>query len=57
MRNLIELLDCGNIYKDKEKYIFRVTKFLDINNKIMPFFVKYLIEGVKSKDLEDFCKV
>jgi hypothetical protein len=34
-----------------------VTKFSDLSKKILPFFFKYPIEGVKSKDLFDFCSV
>lgn len=57
MRSLIEYLDCGKIYKDKESYVYRVNKFLDINNKIIPFLKKYLIQGVKYKDFEYWCKI
>ena len=35
---------------------YRVTKFDDIVNKIIPFFKKYLILGVKALDFADFCK-
>ena len=53
MRNLIEYLDCGNLYKKRETFEFIVTKFTDIFYKIIPFFNKYKIEGVKSKDFND----
>ena len=36
---------------------YRVHKLSDINEKIVSFFQKYPILGVKSKDFEDFCKV
>lgn len=36
---------------------YRVTKFFDIENKIIPLLKKYSILGVKSKDFEDWCKV
>ena len=36
---------------------FVVTKFSDIRNKVIPFFDKYKIEGVKSLDFEDWYKV
>lgn len=36
---------------------FRVTKFNDIKNIIIPFFQKYQIHGFKALDFADFCKV
>ena len=56
MRSLIVYLGCGNIHKHREVFDYLVEKLSDINNKIIPFFNKYQIEGVKSKDFEDFCK-
>jgi hypothetical protein len=38
----------------------QIAKFTDINDKIIPFFEKYTLEGVKSLDFEDFkkaCKI
>lgn len=57
MRSLIKYFDCGNIYKNIEVFEYRVTKFTDIEYKIIPFFQKYPILGVKSKDFTDFYKV
>ena len=57
MRSLIELLKSGKIYKNRDTFDFRVTKFDDIVNKIIPFFKKYPILGVKALDFADFCKV
>jgi len=57
MKNLTKYLNCGNIYKSKEAFYYRVVKFSDIDNKIIPFFNKYQIHGVKLKDSSDFCKV
>lgn len=34
-----------------------VTKFSDVVENIIPFFNKYPIEGVKSLDFTDWCKV
>jgi hypothetical protein len=36
---------------------FTVIKFKDIEENIIPFFNKYLLQGVKSKDYADFYKV
>ena len=54
---VIELLNCGNVYKNREAFDFQVTKFEDITGIIIPFFKKYPIQGVKSKDFADFCLV
>jgi HJR/Mrr/RecB family endonuclease len=34
-----------------------LEKFDDIVNKIIPFFKKHPIQGVKAKNFKDFCKV
>jgi hypothetical protein len=59
MRSLINYFDCGNIIIRSNQNIveFRVYKFSDILNKIIPFFKKYLIFGVKGQDFADFTKV
>jgi len=48
----------------KYKYIFtsdksvqiKISNFFDIENKIIPFFDKYLLEGTKRLDFEDYKK-
>ena len=57
MRSLVEFLKCGVIFKNREAIYFRVTKFHDITDKIIPFFEKYRIHGVKALDFADFCQV
>lgn len=57
MKSFIEYLDCGQVYLDKKVLNFVVTKFSDLTGKIIPFFQEYPLEGIKSKDFEDFCKV
>lgn len=32
-------------------------KFLDINNKIIPFFKAHSIQGIKQLDYQDFCLI
>ena len=54
---IIEFLKCGNIYRKGDVYDLRVSKFSDITDKIIPFFKKYPILGVKALDFADFCKV
>jgi hypothetical protein len=62
MSNLISYFDCGRIeIKNNSKFntwvVFTVTKFTDINDKIITFFRKYPVLGVKSQDFDDWCKV
>ena len=59
MESLIKLLDCGSCGQplNYNHVDFRIQKFSDICNKVVPFFQKYPLIGVKSKDFEDFCKV
>ena len=56
-KNFIELFDCGRVYLRKEGVYFLVGKFSDIENKIIPFFIKYPIQGAKSQDFVDFSKI
>ena len=61
-KNLLELiskyLNCGNVYSHSENaFVFKVGKFVDINNKIIPFFKAYSIQGIKQLDYQDFCEI
>ena len=55
--SLIKYLECGNVYYDKDCIQYTVFKFEDLVNKVIPFFDKYNIIGVKNKDYLDFKKV
>jgi len=58
LRNFEEFFGCGKVYQQSENgMVFKVTKFSDITNIIIPFFKIHLIGGVKSKDFKDFCLV
>jgi hypothetical protein len=57
MRSLIEYLECGAVYKDREFFVFKVTKLEHLTEKIIPLFTKYSILGVKALDFMDFCRV
>lgn len=48
-------MGCGKIYLYKEGVHFRVTKYSDLSGKIIPFFQKYSVLGVKALDFKDFC--
>ena len=56
MNNLINVLDCGYIFKHPNKNLvtYIITKFEDVSEKIIPLFNQYKIEGVKTLDFEDF---
>ena len=60
MNSLISYFDCGYIKtKNKSQFTwldFTVTKFSDINEKIIPFFNKYEISGVKLEYFKYWCK-
>jgi len=57
LRSFCDLLGCGGYYPRSNREEGNFTKFSDIEEKIIPFFKKYSINGVKSLDLSDFCKV
>jgi len=60
LAKIIDYLDCGSIEKVSTRptaVTFVVYKFTDIKDKIIPFFCKYPLQGVKSLDYNDFCKI
>jgi len=56
LRNFIIYLGCGHVYKAQDSFSYRVQKFDELVEKIIPFFKNYPIHGVKVHDFEDFCK-
>jgi hypothetical protein len=59
LQNICNYLECGKYYlsiKRKEGTV-TVTKFSDIDLKIIPFYKDYPIIGIKGLDFEDFCKI
>ena len=57
MKILIKYFDCGSIVKDRESIKYRVEKFSDNYEKIIPFFSLNRIWGVKFLDYLDWCQV
>lgn len=59
MESLVKYLDCGNIYTKASVAVvdYEVKKFSDLTEKIIPFFEKYPLQGIKKQNFEDFCKV
>ena len=56
MEKLVSYLGCGYISCRGDIIDFQVVKFIDITDKIIPFFEKYPIIGVKLDNYLDFCK-
>jgi hypothetical protein len=58
MKSLIVYFGCGNIYTSNDAaFVYQVSKFSDIYDKIIPFFNKQIIKGVKLMDYIDSCQV
>ena len=55
--NLVNYLDSGNISRYKDAIIFEVTRFSDLRDKVIPFFQKYPLQGVKLNDYLGFSSV
>lgn len=50
--------DCGRCEKTKDGMVyFRVTNFSDNHEKIIPFFSKHQLAGIKTKDFGDWYKI
>jgi hypothetical protein len=58
LESFISFFGCGILEASSKDPIvrFSVYKFSDNYEKILPFFQKYNILGVKSKDFQDWCK-
>ena len=59
MEKIVEYFGSGKIYKYGGKFAvsFTIVDFTDITNKIIPFFDKYCIIGIKYYDYLDWCKI
>jgi hypothetical protein len=57
MRSLVDYLECGRAFIYKEAVKFEVTKLSDLADKILPFFQKYPLYGVKLQDYIYFVSV
>lgn len=50
-------MEITTIKDSGETFELVFTKFTEIENKIIPFFVKYPLGRIKFLDFQDFCKV
>uniref|UniRef100_UPI0030028F48 LAGLIDADG homing endonuclease n=1 Tax=Elmerina hispida TaxID=1245649 RepID=UPI0030028F48 len=61
-KELLELigkyLDAGvlNIHSENA-FVFKITKLVDLNKKVIPLFEQNPVQGVKHLDYLDFCEV
>lgn len=60
MRSFIDFFGCGH-YSIRSDNLqggdYYCISFIDIQQKIIPFFNKHIIRGIKSEDFKDWCKV
>ena len=54
LRSFIKYLDCGRISKSGKAIDYQVSRFSYVENKIIPFFKKYKILGVKSAQKKSY---
>jgi LAGLIDADG endonuclease len=57
MKSFIDYLDCGSVRKNSTWIDYTVVNYNDLIFKIVPFFDKYKIIGVKLQDYLDFKRV
>lgn len=57
MTTIIKYLGCGNTYDNRGSVDLVISKFKDLENKVLPIFEKYPILGEKFKDYLDFLKI
>jgi hypothetical protein len=57
LESLVSFFECGQAYSYKDHTQYISQSFIDNYEKILPFFRKYPIKGVKSLDLDDWGKV
>lgn len=58
MRSLVSYFGCGRYTARSNKPLgeYECTKLSDVSEKIIPFFIKHPIVGIKSLDFTDWCK-
>lgn len=55
IRSISAYLHCGRITVLTDSVHLQVTKFSDLIDKVIPFFLEHPIQGIKSQDFKDFC--
>lgn len=60
IKSMVDFFGCGTYCKsslNRTTISYQCCKIADNCEKIIPFFEKYKIEGIKYKDFEDWCKI
>jgi len=57
MEGFVNYFNSGAVYKNTDHVTYLASKFSDIQEKIIPFFQKYPLQGYKSSDYVNFCRV
>lgn len=57
LNSFIKYLNCGRCTFSRNEVNLVISKFDDLNNKIIPIFNKYPMIGTKQSDFLDFCKI
>lgn len=59
LSSFVQFLNCGRVIENPKNSSVEllITKFSDLENKILPLFNKYPLSGIKQRDYEDFCKI
>jgi hypothetical protein len=55
--DISKFLDCGTVSSNQKYIQFRVTKFEDVETKIIPLFKNYPMHGIKNLNYLDLCKI
>lgn len=59
LSSFVQFLNCGRVIENPKNSSVEllITKFSDLENKILPLFNKYPLSGIKQRDYEDFGKI
>lgn len=59
LSSFVKFLNCGRTSENPKNSAVEliISKFSDIENKILPLFNKYPLLGTKRRDYEDFCQI
>lgn len=52
-----KFLDCGAISSNQKYIQLKVSKFEDIDKKVISFFKNYPMHGIKNLNYQDFCQI
>jgi hypothetical protein len=53
LRRCIDLFQGGGVIKNRNSYVFRINKFVDLFTKVLPLFKEAPLLGIKAKDYKD----